>query len=164
MREVFFNLRVEIFDFKELDNDSKKLIETAKNATFNAYAPYSKFRVGAAVALSNGKIITGTNQENAAYPSGLCAERVALFYANSQFPDCTVTAIAVAAQTENCFTTAPITPCGGCRQVLVETEKKQVHDIKVLLYGQTEVKIIGSVRELLPLTFDEQFLIKNNKV
>ena len=107
-----------------LPEDEIILVNQSREAAKRAYAPYSKFQVGAAVLLENGEIITGTNQENAAYPSGLCAERVAVFYANSKYPDVPVIAIAVTAFTNNKFVQTPIPPCGSCRQVLTETETK----------------------------------------
>lgn len=130
-----------------------KLIDAAKKAVFNAYAPYSKFQVGAAVLLENGEIITGSNQENAAYPSGTCAERVALFYANSQYPDQAVTAIAIAAYTHGKYVHAPITPCGSCRQVMLEIELRHQKPMAIYLYGESDIFLIDSVKSLLPFHF-----------
>ena len=112
-------------------------------ATARSYAPYSHFSVGAAALLNNGTIVTGTNQENAAYPSGLCAERTTLFYANSQYPDPPVNTLAIAARTEKDFIETPIPPCGAC-QVILETEKRYGQPIRILLYGKEciyEVKV-----------------------
>lgn len=130
------------------------LIEEAKKAVHNAYAPYSKFQVGSAVLLENGKIITGTNQENAAYPSGICAERVAVFQANSLYPNTAVIAIAVAAYTSGKYVKSPIAPCGSCRQVLLETELRFNKNIHIFLYGENEAFHINSASELLPVQFN----------
>ncbi|NPA68186.1 MAG: cytidine deaminase [Chlorobi bacterium] len=143
---------------EELTSEEQILIQKSKDAVKNAYAPYSKFNVGAAVLLENGEIITGTNQENAAYPSGLCAERVAVFYANSKFPDVPVKAIAVTAFTNNHYVKTPIPPCGSCRQVLVETETRFKKPIKIYLVSETKITVINDAKDLLPLNFGEDFL------
>ncbi len=142
------------YQFNELSKTDQELIQKAKDATANSYAPYSKFSVGAAALLENGVIITGTNQENAAYPSGICAERTTLFYANSQYPDQAVKVIAIAARTESNFIDMPIPPCGACRQVMLETEKRYKQPMRVLLYGEKAIYEIKSVSHLLPLSFD----------
>jgi len=138
---------------EELPETEKILIEQAKSASSKAYAPYSNFLVGAAVLLENGEIITGNNQENAAYPSGLCAERTAMFYANANYPDVAVTTLAVAAQNANGFLKDPIAPCGSCRQVLLETEQRYGKKLRILLYGEAEIAILETVYDLLPLSF-----------
>jgi len=143
---------------EELPEIEKKLIEKAKSASVNAYAPYSKFLVGAALLLENGEIITGNNQENAAYPSGLCAERTAMFYANANYPDVPVTTMAVAAQNVGGFLKDPIAPCGSCRQVLLETEHRYGKKLRILLYGASEIAILDSVKDLLPLSFSVEAL------
>jgi len=143
----------------ELNQEEQMLIQKSKDIVKNAYAPYSKFEVGAAVLLENGEIITGTNQENAAYPSGLCAERVAVFYANSKFPDVPVKAIAVTAFTNNNFVKTPIPPCGSCRQVLVETETRFQKPIKIYLVSESKITVINDAKDLLPLNFDGDSLI-----
>ncbi|MCD4794527.1 MAG: cytidine deaminase [Bacteroidales bacterium] len=143
---------------EELSQDEQFLINKSKEAVKNAYAPYSKFNVGAAVLLENGEIITGTNQENAAYPSGLCAERVAIFYANSKYPDVPVKAIAVAAFTNNKFVESPVPPCGSCRQVIMETETRFNAPIKIYLVSKSKITVINDAKTLLPLNFDEHFL------
>lgn len=141
--------------YEELTEQDRQLIDAAKQATERSYAPYSNFRVGAAALLANGTIITGTNQENAAYPSGLCAERTALFYAGSSYPDTAVVALAIAAYTDGTFTRNPIAPCGACRQVMLEVENRYQHPIRTLLYGTEGIYLIeGGTRQLLPLTFD----------
>ena len=126
---------IEIYNFEELSKEKQDLINKAKEQVNKAYAPYSGFHVGAAIELENGIIITGSNQENSAYPSGLCAERVAMFYANSQYPEVAVKTLAIAAYTNGNFISDPVTPCGSCRQVLLETETRFEKDITILLYG-----------------------------
>lgn len=144
--------------FEELTPEEKQLVEEARQATYRSYSPYSRFSVGASVLLANGVILSGSNQENAAYPSGLCAERTVLFYANSQYPNQPITMMAIAARSEKGFTEIPITPCGACRQVLAETEKRFEYPIRILLYGETETIIIDGVKNLLPFLFDEDIL------
>lgn len=144
--------------YDELTQEDQALIDAAREATARSYAPYSHFAVGAAARLENGTIVTGTNQENAAYPSGTCAERTTLFYANSQYPDQPVEALAVAARTETDFLDTPIPPCGACRQVLLETEKRYGRPMRVLLYGRREIYVIDRAARLLPLSFDGDFL------
>ena len=125
MKELNIEIAVKIYDYEELDAADRELMDAAREATNRSYAPYSHFSVGAAARLANGIVVTGTNQENAAYPSGLCAERTTLFYANSQHPDQAVTTLAIAARNEhNEFLESPIPPCGACRQVMLETEKR----------------------------------------
>jgi cytidine deaminase len=153
MKELIIETKIQVFPVSEAPEIYKELIESAIDATANAYAPYSGFDVGAAVLLKNGKIIEGSNQENEAYPSGLCAERVTLFSANAQYPDTKVLAIAVAAVT-NGKQTDMITPCGACRQVLLEVEKRYQSPIKILLCGREQICIVESAASLLPLSFD----------
>lgn len=153
--------KVTIFEYDseiELNIDEQNLLTEAKKIVENAYAPYSKFNVGAAVLLENGEIIKGTNQENSAYPSGLCAERVAIFYANSKFPNVPVKAIAISAFFNNNYVDKPIAPCGACRQVLLETEVRFKNQIKVILYGNEKIHVIEGVKQLLPINFTEDFL------
>lgn len=147
-----------ILQFEELSTSQRTLIEQAKMQVKNAYAPYSKFQVGAAVELANGKIFGGNNQENAAYPSGLCAERVALFYANAQYPTIAVNTIAIAAYTNGAFLEDPISPCGACRQVLLESEVRFEQSIDLLLYGTKQIYLLKNVKQLLPLAFDKNAL------
>ena len=131
------------------------MIDKAKEATSRSYAPYSKFSVGAAALLKNGVIVTGTNQENAAYPSGTCAERTTLFYANSQYPDQPVQTLAIAARNEQGkFLEDPITPCGACRQVMLEMETRYRQPMRILLYGEKEIYEMQKVGDLLPFSFD----------
>jgi cytidine deaminase len=149
---------IEIYTFEELDKSKQELIIKAKEQVFKAYAPYSDFHVGAAIELENGEIVTGNNQENSAYPSGLCAERVAMFYANAQFPEVAVKILAIAAYTNGSFLEEPVTPCGSCRQVLLETETRYGKDITILLYGTKHVFKIKNVKQLLPLCFEKSSL------
>jgi cytidine deaminase len=142
----------------ELDAPISELIKAAKDICQQAYSVYSGFSVGAAVLLDDGTIIRGNNQENAAYPSGLCAERVALFYANANYPDRKVMAIAVTAQKNGHTVPEPTPPCGGCRQVLFETERRYNQSMKVYLVGTEVVSVFDSAAELLPLAFDHTFL------
>ena len=150
--------RVEIYSLEELDKSVQLLINKAKDQVNKAYAPYSGFHVGAAVELENGEIFVGSNQENSAYPSGLCAERVAIFYANAQYPDVAVKSIAIAAFTNGNFLDEPITPCGSCRQVLIETEMRFKKNITILLYGTKRVYMLENVKQLLPLCFEKSSL------
>ncbi len=144
----------EVESINDLDNNDKILLNKAIEATKSAYAPYSEFRVGAAVLLENGEIITGNNQENAAYPSGLCAERVAMFYASAKFPGVPFVAIAITANSDKININHPVSPCGACRQVMVEYEVLSKNPIKVILAGKTgPIHIIDSVKDLLPFSF-----------
>src|SRR5574344_865721 len=154
MKELTITAVLNVYKFEELTEADRTLLQAAMDATKRSYAPYSKFSVGAAARLNNEVIVTGTNQENAAYPSGLCAERTPLFYANSQYPDQAVATLAVAARTEKDFLDAPIPPCGACRQVILETEKRFNQPMRILLYGKEEVYEVKSIRDLLPLSFD----------
>ena len=149
---------VMIYSYDELLEEYRKLVDEAKRVTRDAYAPYSKFCVGAAVLLENGVMVSGTNQENAAYPSGLCAERVTMFYANSKYPNVAPKALAIATFADGDFLEEPITPCGACRQVLLETEVRYGVDMDVLLYGRRGIYKLSSVKALLPLSFDKSVL------
>jgi cytidine deaminase len=146
---------VEYASADELSVQEKELITQAEQAAKNAYAPYSKFKVGAAVLLDNGKIICGSNQENASYPLGLCAERVALFAASSQYPGIKIKGITVTSSSEN-----PASPCGACRQVMAEYESLHKNEMRILLKGASE-KIIATdgVKNLLPLMFSQKNLV-----
>lgn len=134
------------------------LLEKAREAAKNAYAPYSKFYVGAAVLLENGEMIMGNNQENAAYPSGLCAERVALFYANASFPDVPVKTIAITAIDEGGNVHDIVSPCGSCRQVMLETEAKFNKPLTIILDGKKTIRALTGVESLLPLSFKPEYL------
>ncbi|WP_299555707.1 cytidine deaminase [Seonamhaeicola sp.] len=135
------------------------LMQKAVEARKKAYAPYSKFLVGAALLLDNGEIITGNNQENASYPSGLCAERTAIYYAGSQFPEAKVLKMALTAGSKNKVTNEPIPPCGACRQAIAEYEIKQELPIEIYFMGATgKVVKSNSLANLLPLIFDKSML------
>jgi len=159
MKKVDITTTVFQYDsIDEFDKETQNLIKKAKEAVSNAYAPYSKFKVGAAILLENGEIITGTNQENAAYPSGLCAERVAMFYANSKYPDVPVVSLAVSSFTNNHFAEVPTPPCGACRQVLLESETRFAKPIKIIMAGENSYTVVENAKALLPLNFDENML------
>lgn len=145
----------------ELDEVSLQLHLAAKTALKNAYAPYSEFKVGAALLLENGEIILGNNQENAAYPSGLCAERVAFFAAGANHPGVKIMAAAIVAGSEKYEVTEPVSPCGACRQVMAEYETKQKLAIPVIFSGETgSIFKVDAVGDLLPLKFNGSFLKK----
>lgn len=154
MKDLTITAIIKVYAYDELNEADQALITAAMEATARSYAPYSRFSVGAAALLGNGTVVTGTNQENAAYPSGLCAERTTLFYANSQYPDQPVVTLAIAARTEKDFILTPIPPCGACRQVILETEKRYEQPIRILLYGKECIYEVRSIRDLLPLSFD----------
>jgi cytidine deaminase len=138
----------------DLDLESKYLVHKAKDATNHAYAPYSKFLVGAAVMLTDGKIVTGTNQENAAYPSGMCAERIALYSAISQFPEAVISKIAVVARKKGGKELSPATSCGPCRQVMLEFELRQNKSFEILMLNQEHQWVKApSAMSLLPFCF-----------
>lgn len=160
MKKQDINTQITIFDSKEeLSEKVLFLFNEAEKARENAYAPYSNFRVGAAVLLDNGNIITGNNQENAAYPSGLCAERVAVYFAGSQFPNTKILQIAVTARSEKQLLNKPIAPCGSCRQAIAEYEIKQNQPIEIYFMGETgQIFKTESIKALLPLLFDSSSL------
>ncbi|MCX6231940.1 MAG: cytidine deaminase [Bacteroidetes bacterium] len=144
---------------EELPKEEQLLLEKARIAAKSAYAPYSAFNVGAALLLENGIIVTGNNQENAAYPSGLCAERVAMFAASSQYPDVPMKMIAITANTEKFEINFPVPPCGSCRQVMSEYESRQNQPIKVILMGaKGDIQVIESISGLLPFMFHAEEL------
>lgn len=138
----------------QLDPADKELAEAAIKATEGSYAPYSKFNVGAAVRLDNGLIIKGSNQENAAYPSGTCAERTAMFYAASTYPDNAITDIAVVASQNGQICENPATPCGACRQVMAQYQTKGGRPMSILLVGSGRIWKFSKVDDILPLIFD----------
>jgi len=158
------NINIHFEEYEEgerLPISDSTLLEEAKQAVNNAYAPYSEFNVGAAVLLENGLVVKGGNQENASYPLGLCAERVVIFHANSAYPDLKILAVAITAKAQNFVTNIPITPCGACRQVMAETESRQNHPIRIIMSGQKGVtQIVDGIENLLPLSFKEDKLKK----
>jgi len=159
MKEKKIELSFISAQLSELSTQEKQLVSSAQLAVTTAYAPYSGFLVGASVLLNNGEIINGSNQENVAYPSGLCAERVALFYAGARFPDAKIKTIAVSVMSKNFKVTDVISPCGACRQVMAEYEDKQEQAIKVILHSPTnQVLIANTVESLLPFMFKSPLL------
>ena len=159
MQELTLNSQVIVKQEDELTPQELALLDEARRATYRSYAPYSHFSVGAAVELADGTLVAGSNQENAAYPSGLCAERTAVFYAGSQHPDQPIRRLCIAARdTDGQFLRRPISPCGACRQVLLEAEQRAGNNIEVMLYGTEGIYFIRSIKDLLPLSFDDTFL------
>jgi len=153
MTEIKITHTLSVFSWSDLTERAKEAINAAKDVSYKAYAPYSNFKVGAAVVLENGSVVTGNNQENIAFPSGLCAERTALFSANSIYPELPVEILALAAQSDGIFMKEPVTPCGACRQVLLESEKRFGKEIEIYLYGTEKIYYIKGVETLLPLSF-----------
>ncbi len=158
MKRKKIEIDIQSFTYEELNTSDRQLIDKARKTNEHSYAPYSHFYVGAAVLLDNGEIICGSNQENAASPSGTCAERTALFYAGAKYPDQAVKTIAIAARNDTEETEMPVPPCGACRQVLLETEQRFHTPIRILLYGKKEILLLKSVNDLLPLSFGISFL------
>ncbi len=155
MKKLKLTAEITVFDsLAELSPDEQELVEATKEICKKAYAPYSNFKVGAALRLMNGKIITGNNQENAAYPSGLCAERVAISYANAQYPDVAIASIAIVAMNADGILPDPVAPCGSCRQVMLETELRMKQTYDVLLIGKSTINKLSNVKDLLPLSFE----------
>jgi cytidine deaminase len=146
-------------DFSSLNSEEKDMVNRAKNSLDDAYAPYSGFLVGATVLLENGEIISGNNQENVAYPSGLCAERVAIFYAGAKFPNIKIKTIAITAVSKKFEIQDIISPCGACRQAIAEYEVKQEDDIRILLHNPDDsILIVNSISDLLPFMFKSKGL------
>ena len=160
MKEIKIESTLLVYDsIDELSIDNKELMHKAIETRKNAYAPYSKFSVGAALLLENGQVITGNNQENASYPSGLCAERTAIYYAGAQFPDVKILKMAITAGSQIHQTVTPIPPCGACRQAIAEYEVKQDLPIEIYFMGETgKVVKSDSLANLLPLIFDKSVL------
>lgn len=160
MKEIKIESTLYLYDsLDELPSDVAMLMEKAIEARKQAYAPYSEFYVGTALLLDNTKIITGNNQENASYPAGLCAERTAIFYASSQYPNATILKMAITAGSKNNQTTTPVPPCGSCRQAISEYEIKQQTPIEIYFMGETgKIAKSGSLANLLPLVFDKSML------
>ena len=145
---------LEYDNINELEAKDQELIQAAISATESAYAPYSKFNVGAAVLFEDGEIVQGSNQENAAYPSGICAERTALFYASASRPNKAMAALAIAASQEGNLLETPVTPCGACRQVMAQYQLKSGIPMRILLVGAHKIWEFETVDDLLPFTFD----------
>ena len=160
MNKVTITTDFDVFEtIQELPTDIQNLMHEAVAIRKTAYAPYSHFKVGAAILLNNGEIILGSNQENAAYPSGLCAERVAVFYAGAKYPEAKILKMAISAASDNTTTSAPIPPCGACRQSIAEYEIKQNTPIEIYFMGEIgAIYKSDSLKNLLPLLFDKKFL------
>ena len=160
MRKINIESTFEIYDsIKELEPSAQALLQKAAEARKKAYAPYSKFLVGAALELENGKLISGSNQENASYPSGLCAERTAVYYAGAEFPNQKILRMAIVAGSSITPTTKPIPPCGACRQALSEYEVKQNTPMKLYFMGTSgQIAVSKSVENILPWIFDKTVL------
>ena len=160
MKEIITQTQLFVYEtFDELPIDIQSLMNQAVEIRKKAYAPYSRFRVGAALLLDNGKVVLGSNQENAAYPSGLCAERVAIFYAGANYPEAKILKMAISATSDLTSNTTPIPPCGSCRQSIAEYEFKQELPIEMYFMGEMgEIYKSNSLKNLLPFTFDKNFL------
>ncbi len=153
MKNIELKINVEYLQLEELPVDEQDLVAAAIKATDNSNAKYSHFRVGAALLLTDGSVVIGANQENAVFPLGLCAERTAIFAAQAQRPEMSMAKLAIAARNENGLMHKPVTPCGSCRQVILEMEERYGQPIRILLYGTDGVYAVNSVRDLLPLCF-----------
>ena len=160
MKKIELKTQITIFEsINELPTIVNGLMNKAIETKQNAYAPYSKFKVGAAFLLDDGTIITGNNQENAAYPSGMCAERVAIWKVSSDFPNKKILKLAISASSSSQILKEPVAPCGACRQTLSEYEIKQKDKIEVYFMGEEgEIIQTDSVLDLLPIAFDKTFL------
>ena len=160
MKKVKLETIITVFDeISELSNEDNQLLNDAIKVRKTAYSPYSHFSVGAALLMNNGKIVTGNNQENAAYPSGMCAERVAIYSAGALYPDSTVLKIAISASSSKKIVSKPVGPCGACRQAIAEYEYKQVTPIEIIFMGETgQIIKTESLKDLLPLSFDGSYL------
>lgn len=160
MKEIQITTTFKVFeDLTQLPENIQSLMQQAIEIRKKAYAPYSHFRVGAAIALDNGEIVLGSNQENAAYPSGLCAERVAIYQAGAIYPDAKIVTIAISAASDSNPTLTPIPPCGSCRQSIAEYEFKQDAPIEIYFMGESgEVYRSNSINNLLPLSFNSTSL------
>lgn len=153
MEHITINIDVAVCRYVELNADERRLVDAARKATENSYSPYSHFSVGAAVKLEDGTIIRGANQENAAFSVTMCAERAAIFNAQSNYPQFAVTHIAVAAKNADGFVDNPVTPCGSCRQAVLELEQRYGRDVRIYLCGADVIYILSSMKDLLPLSF-----------
>ena len=160
MRKERFICPYTVYDtLDEMDPQDAELMRRAHEATQSAYAPYSKFNVGAAVRLANGEIVTGNNIENAAYPNGLCAERVAMFGAMAKFPGVAFEALAVTAHSQTKVIAEPVAPCGACRQVMVEVEQLSKRPLRVMCQGQEgPIMVFEGIESLMPFIFLDKFL------
>ena len=156
MENIRIEINMQFCQMDELQAADQELVKAAIGALANSYARYSNFNVGAALRLANGNIVIGANQENAAFPSGLCAERSAIFAAQSQQPDQPITTLAVAARNSEGLMDDPVSPCGGCRQVILEIEDRYKQPVRILLYGTRGIYCINSIKDLMPLSFVDE--------
>lgn len=156
MKNIAIKSEIKFCQYDEMDENEQRLISKAIAATDNSYSPYSGFKVGAALRLDDGTEIIGANQENAAFPVTICAERAAIFNAQSNYPDQPITHIAIAAKSAKGLLAEPITPCGSCRQVILEMEQRYKRNITIYLYGTNGIYVIDSVKDLLPLSFVDE--------
>lgn len=156
MKEQIIETKIQECQLEELAAEEQRIVQIAIEGTRRSYTPYSHFHVGAAVLLNNGEEFIGCNQENAAFPAGLCAERTALFAAGAEYPDEPVKVLAIAARgTNGELTEEPVSPCGTCRQVIIETETRHQQPVVILLYGRRCIYRIEGIRHLMPLSFTE---------
>ena len=156
MKKMMINSEIQVVQMSDLTDDERTLVEMAIEATSRSYAPYSHFHVGAALQLKNGKRFIGCNQENAAFPAGICAERAAIFAAGAQYPDQPIVMLAITARGKDGeLIDEPASPCGTCRQVIIETETRFQQPVRILLYGRKRVYIMDGIKELMPLSFTE---------
>ena len=153
MKERKNEIEYQFAQLEELSQEEQNLGEKANAATQNSYANYSHFYVGASCLLEDGSIVIGANQENAAFPSGLCAERTAVFAAQANHPELSIKTIAIAARNANGFLKDPISPCGACRQVILEIEDRYKQPVRILLYGTEGIYCFRSIKDLLPFSF-----------
>ena len=161
MKEIQLDFKIKIYEsLDELPLSSQNLILKAREGAQSAYAPYSGYRVGAAVLLANGEVVTGNNQENAAYPSGLCAERTAMFYASSKFPGVAFDAIAISTVSNSSQSGDFAKPCGSCRQVMAEYEDLHGIPIEIILDGSSAITVVNGIDTLLPFRFKKEDLGK----
>ncbi len=156
MKELVLKSTISVVQMDELSTTEQALVNSAIKATSRSYAAYSHFHVGAALLLENGENVLGCNQENVSYPAGICAERSAIYAAGAQYPDTPIKTIAIAARnTEGVLQEEPISPCGICRQVIIESETRFHHPIRIILYGTRQIYIINGIKDLMPLSFTE---------
>lgn len=156
MKDIKLEINMRLLQMEELSEADRDLVDRAIAATANSFSPYSHFRVGAALRLQNGTVLIGANQENAAFPSGLCAERTAIFAAQANYPDQPVDTLAIAARNEYGLMADPISPCGGCRQVILGVEDRYKQPVRILLYGTKGTLEVHSAKDLLPLSFVDE--------
>ena len=156
MENIKIEINMQFCQLEELSAEDQELVKAAIGALANSYARYSNFNVGAALRLADGSIVIGANQENAAFPSGLCAERSAIFAAQSNRPDQAITTLAIAARNSRGLMKEAVSPCGGCRQVILEMEDRYQRPVRILLYGTNGTYCISSIKDLMPLSFVDE--------